>query len=445
MKKKGIEQNDGLVQVGLQNSNNNEVTIIVTPRDMIEKLMEQGKFQEAIAELKKLHDIVGQSHPLSPYYQYKTVPYRNKMVLQHEPLDQEIAKRLPLTFKGKFSINEKEFEEGESMEELLKRKQLTQETIKIDMKFLETWIGEQKMEDEVTLEQEAAKNGDWVIVPEKLPPPLRVKLAFRGEQEHTIVEYLEIRLIKMSKKENKIVISNEQQENCPYFLSLVIDLRDEQEQKQTFKGKINFLVRKGFEGLIKPEKTILEFLKYSKISGALDIFDIERQKSIFLSKDFSLDEEEDVESIDKKITFLNELAEIEAFFQVKFRLPLEISSADFANIDILKSIIKKEPIETTFKETSLILGDKKSAWSFYQNTIDAKGVLITADEREAKVIQLFGASIENIHTKWTLDNAKIADSEKLKGKIKYMDQGETVKVRFVPGTRNKLIYEYSLQ
>ena len=445
MKKKGIEQNEGIVQVGLQNSDNNEVTIIVTPREMIEKLMEQGRHGEAITELKKIHDMVGQSHPFYPYYKYKTIPFGDRMVLQHEPLDKEIAKLYPLIFRGKVTIDENEFEEGESLEELLTRKRLSQERLKIDMKFLETWIGEQKIENDFTLEQEAVKDGEWVIMPEKLPPPLRVKLALRGEQEHTIVEYLELRLTKLSKKENLIIISNEQQKNCPYLLKVLIDYRDEQEQKQTFKGKVNFLVRRDFVGLVKPEKTILEFLKYTQVCDVLDIVDIERQKSIFLTKEFSVDDKEDLDIIDRKLAFLNELVEIEAFFDVKFRMALEISSTDFMNIGILKSIIKKEPIKNTFEAISLMLGDKKSALGFYQNTVDAKGVLITAEEREEKEIHLFGASIKNIHTKWTLDNVKIADSEKLKNKLKYMEEGDTVNVRFIPGTKNVISYEYSLQ
>lgn len=445
MKKKGIEQNEGIVQVGLQNSNNNEVTIIVTPREMFEKLMEQGRHGEAITELKKMHDMVGQSHPLYPYYQYKTVPFGNRMVLQHEPLDKEIAKRYPLIFKGNVTIDENEFEEGESLEELLTRKRLSQEIVKIDMKFLETWIGEQKIENDFTLEQEAAKDGEWVIMPRKLPPPLRVKLALRGEQEHTIVEYLELRLTKISKKENLMVISNEQQENCPYLLKLLIDRRDEQEQKQTFKGKVNFLVREDFVGLVKQEKTILEFLKYSHECDVLDIVDIERQKSIFLTEEFSVDDIEGLEIIDRKLAFLNELIEIEAFFGVEFLMDLEISSADFMNINILKSIIKKEPIKNTFEAISLMLGDKESALGFYQKTIDAKGVLITAEEREEKEIHLFGASIKNIHTKWTLDNVKFADSEKLKNKLEYMEERDTVNVKFIPGTKNEISYEYSLQ
>ncbi|MFP3356269.1 hypothetical protein R0K17_02810 [Planococcus sp. SIMBA_143] len=442
MKKRGIEQNQAIAQVALQNSNNNEVTVIVNPKEMIKKLMEQGKWSEAIAELKEIHDMIGQSHP-HPYYKYKTVIVGNRMVLQHEPLDNEIAKRYPLSFKGKATIDKTEFEEGESFEDLLIRKRLAQDTIKVDMRFLETWIGEQKIEDDFTLEQEAAKDGEWVIVPEKLPPPLRVKLVLHGEQKHTIVEYLELRLTKKSKKENLIIISNSHQENCPYLLSLSINLRDEQQQKQTFKGKVSFLVREGFEGLVKPEQTILEFLKYTQKCDVLDIVDIERQKSIFLTEEFSLDDKEDLEVIDKKLAFLKELIKIENFFDLKFQIGLEISSADLMNIDILKSIINKEPIKNTFEENSIMLSDKKSALGFYNKTFDTKGILITIEEKEEKEIHLFGTSIKSIYMKWTLNNVKFADSEKLKNKLDYMEDGDVVNVKFIPGTKNEISYEYS--
>lgn len=445
MKKKKIEQKDALVQVGLQDSDNNEVTVIVSPTEMIEKLMKQGRYEEAIAEVKKVHDLVGQNHPFYPYYQYKAIPFGNKMVLQHEPLDKEIAKRYPLSFKGKVTIDENEFEADESLEEMLTRKRFSQEIVKIDMNFLETWIGEQKIENDFTLEHEAAKDGEWVIMPGKLPPPLKVKLVLRGDKEHTIVEYLEIRLTRISKKDNLMVISNEQQENSPYLLKLLIDLKDEQKQKQTFKGKVNFLLRKDFIGLVNPEKTILKFLKYTQECDSLDIVDLERQKSIFETQEFSVDDVESLEVIDRKLAFLNELIEIEDFFDVKFRLGTEISSADFKNIDILNSIIKKQPIKNTFEEISLMFSDKKSILSFYQNTVDGKGILITAEEREEKEIQLFGASIKNICTKRTLDNVKFANPEKLEHKLKYMEEGDTVNVKFIPGTKNEINYEYSLQ
>ena len=72
MKKKGIEQNQAIAQVALQNSNNNEVTVIVNPKEMIKKLMEQGKWSEAIAELKEIHDMIGQSHPLHLFPNFST-------------------------------------------------------------------------------------------------------------------------------------------------------------------------------------------------------------------------------------------------------------------------------------------------------------------------------------------------------------------------------------
>ena len=445
MKKKRIEQKDALVQVGLQDSDNNEVTIIVSPREMIQKLMKQGRYEEAIAEVKKAHDLVGQNHPFYPYYQYKTIPFGNKMVLQHEPLDKEIAKRYPLSFKGKVTIDENEFEAGESLEEMLTRKRFSQEMVKIDMNFLETWIGEQKIENDFTLEHEAAKDGEWVIMPEKLPPPLRVKLVLRGDKEHIIVDYLEIRLTRISKKDNLMVISNEQQESSPYLLKLLIDFKDEQKQKQTFKGKVNFSVSKDFAGLVKTEKTILKFIKHTQECDTLDIVDLERQKSIFVTEEFSVDDTESLEVIDRKLAFLNELIEIEVFFDVEFRMGTEISSADYKNIDILKSIIKKEPTKNTFEETSLTFSDKKSISSFCKNIIDSKGVLISAEERKEKEINLFGASIKNIYTKWKFDNVRVADFEKLKNKLKYMEEGDAINVKFIPGTKNEVSCEYRLQ
>ena len=50
------------------------------------------------------------------------------------------------------------------------------EKVSIDMKYIETWIGEQLIDDSISIEQHAINNGEWFILPRELPPPIKAKL-----------------------------------------------------------------------------------------------------------------------------------------------------------------------------------------------------------------------------------------------------------------------------
>lgn len=59
---------------------------------------------------------------------------------------------------------------GKNLGEFFMRKYFAQEKISIDMKYNETGIGEQLVDDSVSIEQYAINDGKWFILPRELLP-----------------------------------------------------------------------------------------------------------------------------------------------------------------------------------------------------------------------------------------------------------------------------------
>src|SRR5690606_26873294 len=104
---------------------------------------------------------------------------------------------------GRLAINDADFNEDETLGEFLTRKYFSQEKISIDIKYLETWIGEQLIDDPLSIEQQAINDGEWFILPRKLPPPIKAKLVLTEETDRVIIDYLELRITSINNKENK--------------------------------------------------------------------------------------------------------------------------------------------------------------------------------------------------------------------------------------------------
>src|SRR5690606_21393591 len=125
------------------------------------------------------------------------------------------------------------------------------------------WIGEERIVDPLSFEQNAIAEGEWYILPAPLPPPIKAKLILKGREDNVIVEYLELRTIKIDRKDNIGIISNEHQEGSPLIFSLIIqNLFESDLRTDRFDTNINFKVREGFEGTVVAEMMFLNFIKY---------------------------------------------------------------------------------------------------------------------------------------------------------------------------------------
>jgi hypothetical protein len=440
--KKGINQSEGVNQVALINSNDNQVTIINSPNDYMSWLIKNGEIEEAVEVFAKVYKQTEKLHPLYPLYTYKPIEVGSKFVFEHSPANKTIAEKLPLQFRGKFTINDRDFNDGETLGEFFTRKYFSQEKISLDMKYIETWIGEQLIEDSISIEQHAVNDGEWFILPRELPPPIKAKLVLTEQADRVIIDYLELRVTEVNNKENRIEINNNHQENSPIIVTLTIPSIFMNNTAIGNSSKFNIKIRENYDGKIIAEKTFLEFMKYVELSSRMSLIDVETQKLFFTAESIKLDNPEDIQDIDNRLSLLTDLLRIESVLHVEFQLPEIIYEEDFEKIQILKAIVEEKEITTKIENFSAVFDNKDALQKMVYEVKDSP-IMITGHEE--RVIDLFGVMFENIKVTHRFENLVVKSPDRIKKKLEYLDEGETVKVEFTPGTRNIVISRYYIE
>ena len=442
MMKKEIKQSEGINQIALINSKDNDITIINNPNEYISSLIRKGKLEEAVDVFAEVYNQFEKLHPLYPNYIYKPVELGSKIVFKHHPASKEIAEQLPLHYKGKFSIKDKDLRKDETLGDFITRKYLSQEKISVDIKYIETWIGEHLIDNPFSFENQLVDNAEWFILPDKLPPPIKSKLVLSDDRvDRTVIDYLELRVTEVNNNENRIIISNKHQVSSPIVLALTIPniLSD----KTVIEGssKFDIKIRQGFEGRVIAEKLFLQFIKYAGQSTKISFIELEEQKEFFSAEDMNLDDPQDPEVIEERISILNDLLQIEDALEVEFQLPDIIEREDFEKIFILKRIIEDKEVIASIDSFSAVF-DNIEALRKMIYVLKNQPVTVTAKEK--MVIELFGIKFENIGVSHTFDNLIIKDPERIKKKLEFLDIGDTVNVEFEPGTKNIVSTRYNI-
>jgi len=199
-----VSENSTIRQKGETNLaiQNSEVYITVSIFDEINRLASEGKIYQVADKIKQVLDFVGTKHPLFPHYRYKPVKFGETTVLEHEPISKEAHEKYPLSYRGQFNIPKNQDGEGKDIHQLIEEAYYKQQELEINMQSFTTWLGDQLVETPNL--DEAFKNGKWVIVPKELPEPMKLKLYLKGEQDVTIIDYLELGI--SGKEENKFIL-----------------------------------------------------------------------------------------------------------------------------------------------------------------------------------------------------------------------------------------------
>lgn len=444
IKKTEVNQSNGLNQIAISNSNNNQVTIINSIKDHISYLIRSGKRQEAADEFAKVIKQMGEIHPLHPLYTYKPIELGSKIVFQHQPLNAEIAKQYPIKYRGRLSIIDKDMKSGETINDFLSRKHFRQEKIQIDVKYIETWIGKEKVIDPLSFEQNAIKEGKWYMLPAPLPPPIKAKLVATGLENNVIIDYLELRTTNINQEENIGVISNEHQKNSPVVFSLTLkNFFNNDLTNNRFDIDMKFKIREDFERTVMAEIIFLNFIKCTINNSSMILSDLESGVNFFEAQPSASDTDYDIESIDERLSLLNNLRSIEHYFGVKFHLPDNMADEDFVNLEILRAIMEDKEVVTGIGDLSATFNGVDGLKRLIDDA-EEKSIKITAGSSNQLNINLFGAEINNINMAYTVEDIKIKNPERIREKIRLFDEGEVIKVDFIPGEKNRLSTRYSV-
>lgn len=440
-----FKKNDSIKQEGNENLaiQNSEVTIVVSAFDEIAKLGKIGDYEGVFRLLSQLKDLASIQHPYYPHYTYKPINFGDKIFVEHEPRSKQDAQLFPLSYRGRFNISKENMDGFTNIDELLHDAFIKQKEIEIDMVSLYSLINGVKVP--TPLLDDTIKGSKWVMKPAPLPDSLKLKFsAISEEEESSIIDYLEMSISGFNKEENIITLNNNRQQNCKLLVSLIIPLNDEDSEKDNAllsNVKLNIRIKDQYQGNVEANKIFLNFMMLSKKSDVTLTFkNLISQTNFMTAQDFKF-EETNLTNLVSDYEFLERLARIETHFDINFTIPEIITEEDLEDLRSLESMISKEPIRQKVKWLSLKMSDKKGVENiidiFDQNENIGKSLMLETSGENPR-IEIFNATVPIKKVQTIYSSLKVEDINKLKRKYEDMEEGEVIKVKFVPDSSNEM-------
>ncbi|MFB1082505.1 hypothetical protein [Jeotgalibacillus sp. JSM ZJ347] len=442
--KKEIRQGDAEVNIANINSNKNEITIINDPYKVMSRYRKQGKLEEATELLENMLNEKKKMHPFYPVYSYKPLMIGEDIVFKHSIEKKDEAKNLPLKIKGVLSLKDEKISSFDKFNDLLTQKYFAQEKVKVNIKHIETWIGNHLVEHPNSFERYASEKGEWYILPDKLPPPLKAKLTISYiNKTETVYDYLELQVTDYASNKGNVTVtlSNARQIKSPIVFSIILNDVFNKFKTNDQVTKINLRIREGFERKVIAEKMFLDMFKYENEDSELFLIDLESKKNILSAKGIEFNDSKAIEAVEDRIQLLSELLIIEQELNVQFEIPDKMHSNDFEAIDILTALVQKKDIEYNIKNVGIKFVAVDGLMEHLDGT-DNPPIVLTGQEYIS--INLFGVLIKNILRTSTYDNLVIKDVNKTKKKLDLFEAGDVLKIEFIPGTNNLVTTQYEL-
>ena len=370
-----------------------------------------GNLTQAGRNLRMLFDRMSMEHPLFPYYGYEL----SNDSLISKPRSQDAVKKYPpkFIFTGKVRTGDRYINDP-SMDimDYAYRHQLI---IAMDVEEAKKYLG-----DVLDPSQEEVRGLPGNVLyakPPAFPPafPCSIKVG-----DEVYFEYLLIRTQEIL-DDGTIIISNREQDNSHFFFEFSI--RPNIGDGGSFKVNTTDLTNR--------EKLLhLKFLNALMHEKKLSIHVLEAGKDLLVSNVSGVDYESGFQSIEEEIDFWERVCVIENRFAVSLDVADSISQEDYELVIYLSDLITEDEVISTW------------GGAIFTGIIDNRfrENLLGMDETPMAISYVGTCTITLWRTPMTVEfmrtykMAIIKDLKKTKRKVAALEDGDALKITFVPGS-----------
>ena len=375
------------------------------------QLMRNGDIGQVENSLSNLFDAIGSTHILFPNYQYD---YESKnRQLYSKPLTKEALEKYPprILCTGTIQVNGMYLDRFDV--DTINYANRHQIPITLNVITAKKMLGD--VEDPIQHEAETLIGESFTIPPKPFPPACPCSISLDGI---VMFDYILLRTEEIL-DDGTIVISNREQENCPFRIKILANLSS---------GKTIYSV----ETVEPSNEDLLLYLRFYIKASAGEIISI---KVLSLGEELATGRLGDVvykaglDRVESELRFLEKIVAIEHYFVDSISIPEKIMKDDFQAVCYLATLIN---------------GDEcTGSWSKFDVSVtvteDLKKKLAETDE------EIFGLSyVDNVTVSFfnksydfpvirTLDSVVYKDLGRIKKKAEVLDVGDTIKLVFVPG------------
>lgn len=383
--------------------------------DKARALAKEGRLDVLGEALTDFTETVSATHELRGYYGFEPKKVNGKQELVSVPLTDEAQKLYPPHFKcnGRAYIGDSKI--GNVTPEIIEYANNHQLTIQLVVedacKFLGTYIDPQQCEVAEIIGKKI------LIPPEPFPPAMAYSIII---DDVTHYEYILLRT-KERFEDGTVILTNEEQ-NIPFKLRV-------QANPLAKKANFTFTVNGGSnEDHLKYSR----FLKAARAKGRLKIHHLESGKNLLEANCDEHRSSEYMERLDSEISFLESMVALETYFKVKINVPERFAPEDVDLVHYVAAIIQG--------------CDVRGRWSKYEATMTIvsqtkKNLTALMDKPYSLTyvgsvtVNIFGHSLTYPCMR-TLLAAKLEKPQKIMLLLKALEEGDELKIVFVPGNES---------
>ncbi len=363
-------------------------------------------------------------HTLFPHYGYDFKLKNGKQILNSVPLSSDAEKLYPPKFKCVGTVCMGEQCVSEITPELIDYANRHQLPLVLNITQAQKLLGTEP--DPVQYEADELIGKSLTIPPKPLGKSFPCSISVNGKIEF---DYILFRTQEILDDET-IVVSNREQENCPFFFTMRTNLTTQ---------RISFTI-----SMNNPANN--DILKYVRFMKAVEDGKIISVKSLELQEELAKGRLDDFnyssgfDSIEEEIHFWEMVIAVEKYFQTTIETPEELYDSQYNLLKYLYGLINGETNTVTWSsvafkvEISEELKEKIAEWNespfslTYAGTVE---VPLWGQKYEAPILRRYLS-------------VKPKNFECLMKKVNILDSGEEIRIEFVPGEGDQGTWEDTL-
>ena len=379
-------------------------------------LANNGQLDDVEKNVATFFARLGKTHILTPYYGFtmdgvsclKSVPLRPDAVELYPP-------RLEIT-ATEFKIGNKPLPNVDA--DTFNRAYRTQSPIEFDVTAAQKYLGHTL--DPVQHEAEKLTGSHIVLNPPAFPPAFPCSILLDGE---TAVDYLLLRTERIEEDET-IIITNDEQKDCSFRVILSLNTAT-----KSFSWAIKENQSSNTDALL-----CRRFLKRAISAKRVELKSLNENKVFISSKAYLASH--DSKKLDAEIEFLDRIVAIERQFHIALAIPKEIEPGDYQVVNRIYSMIQNGK----YCGICANLVFSSALTEELRQSIYAIGEEVYTFSCDLGVrAELFGQEL-NFRIIRTFYSVRLDGFEKVKEKLKVLDNGDQLKLPFVSSDMNPEIH-----
>ncbi len=378
--------------------------------DIYLSLLADGDIRGAEELLNNIVQTGNLLHQVKGFYKFGAVTVNGETRLISIPTSEQALKLYPpnVVLDGEVSVDGKQM----SKEEMAKYSYDHQKPICVKIKNATAYLGDKIDPAQVTAEGYIGK--EYLLIPPPLSKTYDCSI-FVGEKEfysHVLIQVVE-------KKDNgALVFSNRNQQDAEVLFE--------------FEYVKNRLLDHHFANEDSNAKQTLRFDRFLKAASIgqkeIRIFDKEANQTMISWIPKAFTPEAELGTIDNDIDLLERIVSVEEYYDREFDYRERVTQEELNYLYYLSEMIMKEHYQGTWEAYSDRVRVSDKLRELFEKSNGEYGYIYGVGEVEDK---LFGETL-NFKFLRIMNHARIVDFEKKKQQLKYADNGDTMKLHYLP-------------